>query len=61
MHVYASVNVSSVHVMSLKRHLLVQINLEKISSNIEALEAKLVHEKAKFKDFNRDLKDAQKR
>jgi hypothetical protein len=38
-----------------------QINLEQIDINIKALEGKLAHEKSKFQDFSKDLKETQKR
>eukprot|EP00884_Botryococcus_braunii_P019465 jgi/Botrbrau1/6201/Bobra.0344s0041.1 len=38
-----------------------RINLEQINVNIKALEGKLAHEKAKFQDFSKDMKETQKR
>lgn len=39
----------------------VQRNLDKIESNVAELEAKLKHEQDKFKTYNKDLKEAEKR
>lgn len=38
-----------------------QRNLNKIESNVVELEAKLKHEQEKFKTYNKDLKEAEKR
>ena len=40
---------------------MVQRNLTKIESNVTQLEAKLKHEQDKFKTYNKDLKEAEKR
>ena len=40
---------------------LLQRNLNKIESNVVELEAKLKHEQEKFKTYNKDLKEAEKR
>ena len=38
-----------------------QRNLTKIEGNVRELEAKLKHEQDKFKTYNKDLKEAEKR
>ena len=38
-----------------------QRNLNKIESNVAELEGKLKHEQEKFKTYNKDLKEAEKR
>ena len=38
-----------------------QRNLNKIEGNVKELEAKLKHEQDKFKTYNKDLKEAEKR
>ena len=40
---------------------MLQRNLNKIESNVAELEGKLKHEQEKFKTYNTDLKEAEKR
>ncbi len=40
---------------------MLQRNLTKIEGNVTELEAKLKHEQDKFKMYNKDLKEAEKR
>lgn len=40
---------------------MVQRNLTKIEGNVGELEAKLKHEQEKFKTYNKDLKEAEKK
>lgn len=42
-------------------HCMVQRNLTKIEGNVGELEAKLKHEQEKFKTYNKDLKEAEKK
>ncbi len=42
-------------------HGMVQRNLTKIEGNVGDLEAKLKHEQEKFKTYNKDLKEAEKK
>ena len=52
---------STYQLYMLQTGFVLQRNLTKIEGNVSELEAKLKHEQEKFKTYNKDLKEAEKR